>query len=418
MLRYGIWAYLLLLIFEGALRKWVFPSLATPLLVIRDPLALWLVISTWQRGLLPANLYLAGMTTIGVVGIFTASLLGHGNILVALYGARIFLCHFPLIFVIGRIFNREDVEKLGEFLLWIAIPMAVLIALQFYSPQSAWVNRGIGGDMEGAGFSGAMGYFRPPGTFSFTNGTTLFFGLVASYIFYFWTNPSNINRIILIGATMGLLLAIPLSISRSLFFQVVVSLLFTIIAISRKPKYLTQLIIACFGITALMASLSQTALFQTATEVFTARFDSANKVEGGLEGVLIDRYLGGMVGALNTSSELPFFGHGIGMGTNVGSKLLTEGFAFLISEGEWGRLIGELGAFMGITVIFLRLGLCMKVALACYHKLTQGDLLPWLLLSFGLLILPQGQWAQPTSLGFCTLVAGIIIASLRAPDKD
>ena len=34
------WAYFLLLIFEGALRKWVMPQLSAPLLLIRDPLAL------------------------------------------------------------------------------------------------------------------------------------------------------------------------------------------------------------------------------------------------------------------------------------------------------------------------------------------------------------------------------------------
>ena len=34
------WAYFLLLIFEGALRKWVFPPLSGPLLLIRDPIGL------------------------------------------------------------------------------------------------------------------------------------------------------------------------------------------------------------------------------------------------------------------------------------------------------------------------------------------------------------------------------------------
>jgi hypothetical protein len=35
---------------------------------------------------------------------------------------------------------------MGIATLWIAIPMAILIALQFHSPQSAWVNRGVGGE--------------------------------------------------------------------------------------------------------------------------------------------------------------------------------------------------------------------------------------------------------------------------------
>jgi hypothetical protein len=44
-----------------------------------------------------------------------------------------------------------------------------------------------------------------------------------------------------------------------------------------------------------------------------------------------------------------------------------------------------------------------------------GDLLPWILASFGLMNLAQGGWAQPTSLGFGTLIAGLMVAALRAP---
>ena len=67
--------------------------------------------------------------------------------------------------------------------------MTLLIALQFYSPQSAWVNRGIGGDIKGGGFTGALGYFRPPGTFSFTTGVSQFFSFTAAFIIFFGLIP-------------------------------------------------------------------------------------------------------------------------------------------------------------------------------------------------------------------------------------
>src|SRR5690606_29107199 len=175
LLKQGIWLYFFLLIFEGALRKWFLPGLSTPLLIVRDPIALWLVLVAWKKGLLPSNIYLTVIVLLGVLGFVTTCLFGHKNIAVALSGARIFLIPIPLIFVIGNIFTKDDVEKMGRIVLWISIPMAILIAMQFYSPQSAWVNRGVGGDLEGAGFGGAMGFFRPPATFSFTNGTSLFF---------------------------------------------------------------------------------------------------------------------------------------------------------------------------------------------------------------------------------------------------
>jgi hypothetical protein len=417
-LKRAVWGYFLLLIFEGALRKWVLPSLATPLLIVRDPIALWLVIVAWRRGLIASNAYLTGMVAIAIISVFTAVLLGHGSLPVALFGARILLLHFPLIFIIGRIFTREDVVRLGKLTLWIAIPMVLLIAMQFYSPQSAWVNQGVGGDTEGAGFSGALGFFRPPGTFSFTSGNASFFSFVTPFVFYFWLNSKDINKLLLIAATGALLMAVPLSISRSLLFQVILSLVFVIAASTRKPENLWRMLLAIAGGLIVITALSQTSLFNTATEAFTSRFEGANEAEGGLEGVLIDRFLGGLIGAITSSTALPVFGYGIGMGTNVGSMLLTGKSVFLIAEGEWARIVGEQGPLLGLAVIFLRVSLTVKVSWACYTQLAKGDLLPWLLLSFGFLNIAQGGWAQPTSLGFCILSGGLIIASLRQPQQE
>lgn len=412
-IKVAIWVYFFLLLFEGALRKWVLPFLSTPLLVVRDPIAVYIIFMAIRRRLLAPNVILIGVSAIGVVGIFTALFIGHGNLAVAIFGARILLVHFPLIFVIGRVFNKDDVIKMGKVLLWISVPMAILITLQFYSPQSAWVNRGIGGDLGGGGFSGALGYFRPPGTFSFISGTVAFFSLAACFIFYFLLNSKLINRAVLYGAAGGLLIAIPLSISRSLFVSVVIVLLFTVIAVSRQAKYLGKVFIGLIVMGIIFIALSNTSAFQKATAIFTTRFESANEIEGGLQNVLADRFLGGMVTALQSSSEQPFFGYGIGMGTNVGSMLLSGKVTYLIAEGEWGRLIGELGPLMGVAIIFFRLQLCVVIGLAAFKKLKEGNLLPWILLSFVLLTIPQGQWAQPTVLGFSVLAGGLTIAALK-----
>ncbi|RYE13841.1 MAG: hypothetical protein EOP34_07925 [Rickettsiales bacterium] len=417
-LKTGIWIYFLLLIFEGALRKWFLPWLATPLLIIRDPVAIWLVIKCWQRGLFPSSIYLNGMIFIGVISIFIAIFFGHGNLLVALYGARILLFHFPLIFVMGKVFNREDVVKIGVATLWITIPMAVLIALQFYSPQSAWVNRGVGGDMAGAGYSGANGYFRPPATFSFTTGTTSYFSYAACFVFYFWLDLKRTNKFLLIAATLGLFAAIPLSISRGLFFQIGVSLVFMILAVVRKPKYIGKLFVAIIGGVTVLLVLSQISIFNTATEAFTSRFTSASTTEGGLKGTLGDRAVGGVFASLAQSVDQPFLGYGIGMGTNVGSMLLAGNRTFLIAEGEWSRETGELGPLLGLLVIFIRVGLTLQIFWASYKKLALDDFLPWLLLSYGLLTLSQGNWAQPTYLGFSILLGGLMLASVNSSNKN
>jgi hypothetical protein len=413
LLKRGVWLYFFLLIFEGALRKWFLTGLATPLLIVRDPIAIWLIYEVWNRGMLPSSAYLKGMVWITVIGIVTALIFGHGNIFVALFGARIFLIHFPLIFVIGKIFDREDVLQMGRVTLWIAIPMAILIAMQFYSPQSAWVNRGIGGDESGGGFSGAMGYFRPPATFSFTNGTYLFFGFAGCFLFYFWLAGKEASKVLLIASTAAIIAAIPLSISRSLTFTLGVTLFFVLLSALRKPGNLLKMVFTIVGFVVILAILSNVSFFQTATDAFFSRFTSAGESEGGLKGTLGDRYLGGMIGTLLSSAEQPFFGMGIGMGTNVGSMLLVGKTVFLVDEGEWGRVIGEMGAILGLGVIFVRVGLSLKLLGFAYKKMTMDDLLPWILLSFVLTVIPQGQWSQPTGLGFSVLSGGLLVASMR-----
>jgi len=414
-LKTGIWLYFLLLIFEGALRKWILPGLATPLLVIRDPIAIWLVIKCWQRGLFPTSLYAYIIVAIGIFSVFIAIFFGHGNLIVALYGARILVFHYPLIFVIGRIFTREDVIKIGLATLWITIPMAVLICLQFYSPQSAFVNRGVGGDMAGAGYDGAMGYYRPPATFSFTTGTTSYFSYAACFIFYFWFDSKRVNKLLLIAATLGLFAAIPLSISRSLFFQTGLTLVFLVLAVSRKPKYFGKLVVAILGGLVIVITLSQLNMFKTATEAFTSRFTSASGSEGGLKGTFSNRAVGGLIHSIKIAVDQPILGYGIGMGTNVGSMLLSGNRDFLIAEDEWARESGELGPILGLTVVIIRIVLALKIAIACYKKLAIDDILPWLLLSYGLQTLAEGNWAQPTYLGFYVIIGGLILASLNAP---
>ena len=178
------------------------------------------------------------------------------------------------------------------------------------------------------------------------------------FVFYFLMNIDKINKIILIGSVIALTAAIPLSISRTLFFCTITCAFFMIVALLRTPKNMGKILIGAIGIVVVFAIISQLAFFQTALEAFTVRLTTADASEGGLvTGVIGDRYLGGMLTAIINSAQIPFFGLGLGMGTNVGSQLLTGNLTFLISEGEWGRLIGEMGLLLGLLAIIFRMSL-------------------------------------------------------------
>lgn len=411
-LKAGIWVYFLLIIFEGALRKWFLPGLATPLLVIRDPVAIWIIYKALKHRVFPSNIYISSFVILTIVAMLAAMAFGHGSLPVAIFGGRIHLIHFPLIFVIGKIMDHDDVVKIGKVIMVMSIGMVILIAMQFYSPQSAFVNLSVGG-IKDNGFAGAGEYFRPTGTFSFTSGNVMFFQLVAAYLFYFLINPEKINRLILLGATVALLLSIPLSISRGLFFNVGIVVIFTVIAVMRKAKYIYKFIAFAIITLILLSFISQTAVFQQSMGAFTERFETANKAEGGVESMFVDRFLGGMMSALFQSTSLSFWGAGIGFGTNVGAMLLSGKTDFLLSEGEWGRMIGELGPLLGLLLVFIRSVLCFDMLFASFRQMRRGDMLAWMLLSTGFLLLLQGQWSQPTSLGFGILQGGLVVASFN-----
>lgn len=414
-LKKGIWLYFYLLIFEGALRKWVLPGFADQLLIIRDPIALGILFFAIKKQLWKPNSYVILIMGISILALAGTFLIGHGNIKVAFYGIRILIIQFPLIFVIGNVFQKKDVLKLGKVMLWLSIGMTLLLAVQFFSPQSAWVNRGIGG-MEGSGFSGGAGYFRVPGTFSFTNGLSLFYGLAAAYIFFFWISEErkHISQILLLISSLSLLAAIPLSISRTVLFEIALSVVFMMTISARSPGIIKNIMIVGVVGALLFFAISDFTFFETATKAFTERFTTANRNEGGMiEGVFIDRFLGGMVGAIG-SENFNFWGSGLGMGTSVGAKfLIGDRGVYLIAEEEWGRLVGEMGLILGMSTILIRLALVIELLKKSWTAISGNNILPWMLMSFGMFNLLQGQWAQPTNLGFGILIGGLVLASFK-----
>jgi len=415
----GIWLYLILLIFEGALRKWFLPGLAGPLLLIREPIVIWLVFVGFNRGWL-SNIYVRAIVTISSISFLMTMLVGHQNILTGLYGWRIYLFHVPFIFVVGKVLDRNDVLKMGRFILYVSIPMSVLIMLQFYSPQMAIVNRGVGGDMEGAGFSGALGFFRPSGTFSFTSGFVIYQLLVGCFLFYFLVSNATLpsqQRIkpFLLWIMLGcFLLCIPYSISRTNLFQSILVLAFMMVGtiLNKDSKVKTQLFrLVPISIVVLIA-LALSGLADDSINAFTDRFQTASDVEGGGAGAVSNRYFGGMLDGL-VPDNAPFFGYGLGLGTNVGINL-AGGRSPFGYELEWNRITNECGMLLGWAIIAIRLIFAASIFKRAYASLRkQKDMLPWMLSIGVLLTFPQGQLGIPTNLGFSVILASLALASFN-----
>ena len=408
-----IFLYVFLLIFEGALRKWFLPFLSGPLTIVRDPVMIMIIFTYLSAGRRLLNFYTLSMLTLGLISFVLTLGLGHQNLLVDVFGLRTLVLHYFLIFIAGNVLTRSDVELIGRWIIYLLPFTTILIGLQFYSPQSALVNRGVGGDLEGAGFSGAMGYQRPSGTFSFTNGHTTFYSLAAAYLFYFISEMERINKLGLILGIAAALAAIPLSISRSYLVGVVLSGLFFVLISLRSGKSVRNLAIGLLISPIVGVLLLSIESIQTAVTVLAARFESSARSEGGLDQTIANRFLGGLVRAFTDNSGLPWHGMGLGMGTNAAGALLTGERTFLLGEGEWSRIVGEMGPILGLAVVILRIILSVHLMIMGVLAAIRGNSLPFMLLSFGFVKVLQGGWGQPTSHGFSVLAGGLIIASLN-----
>src|SRR5689334_1766816 len=85
-LRWLIWTYFWLLIFEGALRKWVAPSLANPLLIIRDPVVIAIYALAFARGIFPLNRFVIALAALGVLMLATSLIGPHSSFGVNFFG--------------------------------------------------------------------------------------------------------------------------------------------------------------------------------------------------------------------------------------------------------------------------------------------------------------------------------------------
>jgi len=409
-----LWSYFWLIIFEGALRKWVFPGLSTPLLLVREPIALAAFFLGWpyltRR---PWSGWIGFLWIVGLVALFLAVSVGHRDIPTALFGVRILWFHLPLIFLFAAVFTRDDVFTFAKAIAFIAIPMALLIAMQYSLPQSHFVNVAPGGE-EGGGFSGALGKFRPPGTFSFTNGLTEFYALAAACVLALVVSgPRPLPKWTWLSSA-ALVVALPVSISRALLFRYVLVLIATFAASALSGRSMKNFLVG--GVVLFVVALAATRLsvVQDSQKAFVARWEMAMDHEAkdsGVQGLLEKRVGGSTFGAVANTVDAPILGHGIGLGTNFGATRVAGKRAFLIGEGAWPTTLGELGPILGLALLGFRLALAFALLRRAVSQAKRANALPLILGGYALVMIVMGGTAQPTELGFVVLGAGLMLAA-------
>lgn len=411
------WTYFLLLIFEGALRKWIVPPLSAPLLLVRDPIALAIIWEAYRTHKWPRQWsFVVGTLTILFLILCVVQMVVGDNIwFVALYGLRSYLLPFPVAFIMGENLNSEDLRKFGICTLWLLMPLVLLEIAQYYAPASSFLNAGATEGTEQLRYAG--GHLRPSATFSFTTGPTSFLPLAAAFIFYGIVKRQFVSKWLLWAASASLLIAVPVTGSRTMmvllagqFVCVVIASMFGLAQLASSIKLFVALVIAGLAV-------SQLPVFSDAFDTMMLRISSASTGEGGVGGALGSRVLDPFVQLVeNGFTADTWFGNGMGLGSNVASKLLTGSQQFLAGETEFQRVLFELGPAFGMAFLFFRFLLVILITAAAFSKARDREPLAWFLLPLTCTML-LGTLEQPTIQGFMVISFGFSIAALKQSDQ-
>src|SRR5438270_1305500 len=419
-----IWIYFWLLLIEGALRKWVAPALSNPLLLIRDPVLLGIYYYALRGRVFPKNFWVNSLWVIGILSIIGSLLFATFNLLspfvpivpileVAAYGVRTNFLHLPVIFIMANVFDEEDVKRFGWWILLLMIPMSLIMVAQFQASPDSFINRTAGlGEAEQLTAGG--GKIRPPGTFSFISGPVFYMSVAAAFLIYGALGRGVYKNWLLLSSAAALVLGISVSGSKSAVASVLLVVIAAATIVLVRPRAMNRLgwtlVVGVIGALA----LSYLPIFNEGVKILSDRFTSAAEAaETTVVWGMIDRVIGDFTEGFQNMDKYPLFGHGLGLGTNVAGRILLGRAAFILAEREWTRVLGESGAILGLTFLFWRTLLTLRLGQLSFRALKRDSLLPILLFGCSGVVLLNGQLGQPTTLGFVVLLNGLCLASTR-----
>ena len=405
-----IWAYLVLLLVEGALRKWLLPAYSDPLLLVRDPVALAIVVLGYRSGTLVFDIYLRSLVLLlgGLIALGGVQLVNGvgGSPLVLGYGIRTYLLHLPVAFVMARVLNRDDLRRILRTCLWLMVPMALLMVVQFEAAPTAWVNAGVGGHT-GQIFA-APGHIRPAGTFSFVNGPVAFFSIGIAALIASYLDLTGVPAGLRVVGWLAVGLAAAVSGSRSFLGAVATVMCAGMVGWSQsRSKAVGRGIIAAAATALVIVNvLASLDTVQEGTQVIQNRLGQLDN--GGLGRRLMYDFSTIEWAIL----DAPPLGVGLGAGTNAAAAFEgAKGFRW--GEGEWPRVIFEAGPILGLLYLFWRVWLVIAIGRAAFRASASGALLPLLLWGACASSVMTGQWGQATVQGFSVFTLGLCLAAGR-----
>lgn len=429
-LKFAIYLYFLLILFDGILRKWVLPSLSSLIMTLKIAVSIGICLIGYQ--------YYKKMTTwensffiIGIIAFLTTLTFGHGNIAVAIYGCIPYFFGLATCFIIGRHLSSLDLHTFNKIIIYTSLLNSLLVIIQFFLSPSHFLNFQGGAVKENIAhinISDLAGGFRPAGIFIYNNQNSSFSLLAFSLILYYLFFTRNIiNKKILTTACILEITASPCAVSRTnIILHIGIIIYFMLLCLNQKSlkkvfKY--TLLSIPFIILIAFSSFGEKALNNIGKR-FESASKSQTKVQSTTVGTIIDIYNRNIrynIEALIDphpigGGDVPFSGFGQGMSTQVGGKLmgLKKNAGFALAEWDGLRIMCESGLLLGWIIIFIRLGYTIRFIPSIIKYKHKKMFLPILIYpSFFISFYLITTWGNAFLLNFAILTAGMFLASVR-----
>jgi hypothetical protein len=411
-----IWAYFFLLLFEGALRKWFLPGLSQGLLIIRDPIVIWIYYLCYAQGLFPLdNKYLKKCLQLVGIAVVLSLLINKTHPATIAYGARTNILHFPLIFIMARVLTFKDVINFGKTFLLLALPMTWIVTQQFQADRFDEINTAAGGVGHQMMTSGDK--VRASGTFSFVSGIVFYYCFTVAFIIYGLLVKGTFPKWMIYLGTSATLLAMVTAGSRAVIaesLQVIGCIGFLAYY---RPSEFGKIATSVFAFSALALTLySQIDLFKEGLNFLSLRFEEAANVEGNPIEAYFARYFDLLFAPYYYSQFIDWLGNtGLGGATRAGAALGGRGGG---AENGWSRPIIENGVIIGGLFVIWRIWITKDLLISCLNAVKQGSYLAIFLFGAAGPILLFSPFGQPTNLGFAAFGSGLCLTAAIKTTKS
>lgn len=362
-----LWCFILfglLIVIQGALRKWIFPELSGPLYIAKDVVLTGAILlflyrygMQWPRVIKNSALPVL-LLAFGAVVILQAFNVKAPSLVVGLLGIKSYLLYTSLLFIVPM--ALEYIETPLRFIkiisLFVILPVLILGIYQFFQPVDSWINQYVSNEMN---IAGVLEHPRITGTFSYIGGMSSF--LLISLFFgigiLFAALHSNKRSLFWLALSLLIvaLIAAPMNGSRSVVLGFLIPLPLVLFAVFRYRQSALVGVLFLTGFLIVGYTLFQGNYLMEGWDTFKYRVENASDRDSRIQTILLDPVEKIKVGGIT--------GYGSGV-THQGAEAISSAGRIKIPgvyyEGELGRVIIELGIIGALLFLAIKIWITIK----------------------------------------------------------